>query len=347
MNRRSLLSLCFASAAIAAVPSTGFAQNAPIIIKLATKAPKDSTWHKLLIEASQRIREFSGDKVQFKIFYGGTMGDEGDNVKKMRIGQLHAAAISSVGLHDIAPEPQALDIPLLVKNNEERDYLLKKYTPKLDQILANPQKTATNSKPFPVVVLSWSDIGSAYFFSTKPRPNIAEARSSKLFCWDGDLASKDAWTAGGFKPVVLSSNDMVPSLKTGMIDTILYTPGLVLALQAHKDAKYMMALPYSTLTGATIIDKRVWDQIPANVQAKMKEVFADLGQRSTQEARRFNAEAITTMKKDGLQEVTVTDPAEWQKAVDSVRNVIRGRVVPEATFDEVIQIVKDYRAGKR
>lgn len=347
MNRRSLLSLCLASAALVATPSLASAQNGPIIIKLATKAPKDSTWHKLLVEASQRIREFSGDKVQFKIFYGGTMGDEGDNVKKMRIGQLHAAAISSVGLHDIAPEPQALDIPLLVKNNEERDYLLKKYAPKLEEILANPKRTEVNQKPFPVVVLSWSDIGSTYFFSTKPRPTIADARQAKMFCWDGDLASKDAWTAGGFKPVVLSSNDMVPSLKTGMIDTILYTPGLVLALQAHKDAKYMMNVPYSSLTGATIIDKRIWDQIPPNVQAKMKEVFAELGLKSTQEARRFNAEAIATMKKDGLQEVNVTDPAEWQKAVDSVRSVIRGRVVPESSFDEVIQIVKEYRAGKR
>lgn len=347
MNRRSLLSLCLASAALAATPSTVSAQPAPIIIKLATKAPRDSTWHKLLSEASQRIREFSGDKVQFKIFPGGVMGDEGDNVKKMRIGQLHAAAISSVGLHDIAPEPQALDIPLLVKNNEERDYLLKKYAPKLEEMLANPKKTATNDKPFPVVVLSWSDIGSTYFFSTKPRPNISEARASKLFCWDGDLASKDAWVAGGFKPVVLSSNDMVPSLKTGMIDTILYTPGLVLALQAHKDAKYMMSLPYSTLTGATIIDKRIWDQIPANVQAKMREIFAELGLKSTQESRRFNSDALATMKREGLQEVAVTDPAEWQKAVDSVRNVIRGRVVPESAFDEVLQIVKDFRAGKR
>ena len=344
MNRRSLLSLFLASAALAAPPAKADAQ---VVIKLATKAPKDSIWHRGLVEAAQAIDQFSGSQVQFKIFYGGTMGDEGDNVKKMRIGQLHAAAISTIGLHDIAPEPQVLDIPLLVQNNEERDYLLKKYAPKLEQVLANPKGGDAAGKPFPVIVLSWSDIGSTYFFSTKPRPNIAEARSSKLFCWNGDLASKDAWIAGGFKPVVLSSNDMVPSLKTGMIDTILYTPGLVQALGAHTTAKFMMALPYSTLTGATIIDKRTWDQIPPNVQAKMREVFADLGAKSTAQTRKFNADSVAAMKKDGLQEVAVTDPAEWQKAVDSVRGVIRGRVVPAATFDEVVQIVKDYRAGKR
>ena len=53
-------------------------------------------------------------------------GDEGHMVQKMRIGQLHAAALSTIGLHMITPEPQALDLPLIVDNYQERDYLLSK-----------------------------------------------------------------------------------------------------------------------------------------------------------------------------------------------------------------------------
>ncbi len=353
MNRRSFLSIGAASLSLAAAGDSAYGQTAgEVVVKLGTKAPSGSPWHKLLMQASQQIKELSGGKVVFRIFAAGQMGDEGDMVKKMRIGQLQAAGISTVGLHDITPEPQALDIPLLVQNNDERDKLLAKYSPTLDQYLAK--------KGF--VVLSWSDIGFAYFFSAKKLSNLAEARQAKLFCWDGDLAAKDAWKAGGFQNiVVLSSNDMLPSLTTGMIDTVLYTPALMLGIQAYTKAPYMVDTPYSTLTGATIVDAKTWAKIPADLQAKIKAIFEDLGKKSTQEARKMDREALNIMsglKADGsplsppdpskavLKRVKVTDPAEWQKAVESVRGVIRGRVVPAEAFDAAVQIVKDIRAGK-
>lgn len=352
MNRRSLLSIGVASLALAATGSPALAEEGEIVVKLGTKAPSGSPWHTLLKEGGQRITDLSGGKVKLKIFAAGTMGDEGDMVKKMRIGQLQAAAISTVGLHDIAPEPQALDIPFLVKNTTERDFLLEKYSPTLDKVLAD--------KGF--IVLSWSDIGFTYFYSAKPRGTIGEARSSKMFCWDGDQASKEAWIAGGFKPVVLSSNDILPSLSTGMIDTVLYTPALMLGIQAYTKAPYMMDLPYSTLTGATIIDKKTWDRIPPDMQPKIKAVFEELGKRCTQAARDMDKEAINVMsglQKNGqplsppdpskaiLKKVPIQDPGEWQKAVDGVRSVIRGKVVPAAAFDAVVKIIADYRAGKK
>lgn len=354
MNRRSFLSIGAASLSLAAAAvGPAYADGGgEVVVKLGTKAPSGSPWHKLLQEASQKIKELSGGKVVFRIFAAGTMGDEGDMVRKMRIGQLQAAAISTVGLHDITPEPQALDIPFLVKNAEERDKLLVKYGPTLDQVLAKKG----------IVVLSWSDIGFTYFFSAKPLSNITEARQAKMFCWDGDLAAKDAWIAGGFsKVVVLSSNDILPSLTTGMIDTVLYTPALMLGIQAYTKAPNMVDMPYSTLTGATIIDAKTWEKIPQDLRPQIKAIFEDLGKKSTHEARKMDREALNIMsglKADGsplsppdpskavLKRIKVSDPNEWVKAVDSVRSVIRGRVVPNESFDAVVQLVKDIRAGK-
>lgn len=307
-----------------------------IVVKLGTSAPQGSPWHNQLKDAANKWRDLSGGRVALRIFAGGTMGDEGDMVKKMRIGQLQAAALSTIGLHQVTPEPQALDVPLLVKDEAERDYLLAKMAPKLEKALAD--------KGF--IVLAWSEIGFTYFFSTKPRPTLPEMRTAKLFCWNGDPSSEKAWSAGGFKPVVLSAVDIVPSLATGMIDTVVYTQTLVLALRAHDKAKYMMDLPWSTLTGATVVDKRTWERIPADLQPQLKKVFEDLGKEGTTAAREMENKAKAKLKEQGVQIVHVTDEPEWRKAVDAVRGVIRGVVVPAATFDEVIQIVKDYRAGK-
>jgi TRAP-type C4-dicarboxylate transport system substrate-binding protein len=335
MTKLTVVSL---AAALLAVTS-GPALADEIVVKLATSAPQGSPWHNLLKEATNKWRDLSGGRVALRVFAGGTMGDEGDMVKKMRIGQLQAAALSTIGLHQITPEPQAIDLPLLVKDYAERDYLLEKMAPDFEKALT--QKG--------YVVLTWSDIGFTYFFSSKPRPTINEMRTAKLFCWSGDPSSEKAWSAGGFKPVVLSAVDIVPSLTTGMIDTVVYTQTLVLALRAHDKAKYMMDLPYSTLTGATVIDKKTWDRIPADLQPQLLQVFRDLGKKGTEEARSMEKTALGKLKAQGVQVVHITDEQEWRKSVDDpkVVSVIRGPVVPEKTYDDVHRIIKEYRAGKK
>src|SRR3954468_23674129 len=85
-----------------------------VVIKLGTLAPNGSTWHTLLKEMGQKWEQASGGKVKLRIYPGGVLGNESDMVKKMRIGQLQAAALTTIGLHDISPDPQAVDVPMMV-----------------------------------------------------------------------------------------------------------------------------------------------------------------------------------------------------------------------------------------
>jgi TRAP-type C4-dicarboxylate transport system substrate-binding protein len=333
MRKIALVSLCTAFLAFAAQS----AHSAEITVKLGTLAPQGSPWHLLLKEAAQRWTEVSGGKVELKIFPGGTMGDEGDMVKKMRVGSLQAAALSTIGLHQITPEPQALDLPLLVKNEDERQYLIQKMAPELD--------AALEKKGFKV--LTWSEIGTTHFFSNKSRPTLDEMKTAKLFCWDGDPASADAWKAGGFSPVVLSSTDIVPSMQTGMVDTLVYTPTLVLALHVNDKAKYMMDMDWSTLTGATVVEKKTWDKIPADLQPKLIAVFTELGKKLTGQAQKMESDSLAKMKAQGLTVVPVKDMDKWNAVLNDVNKTVRGKVVPAETFDKVYKLIKDYRAGKR
>lgn len=335
MNRRTAISLLGALTLSAAQPAMA-EESAPVVVKLATLAPVGSPWHKLLQEAAQKWKEESTGKVELKIFAGGTLGNEGDMVKKLRINSVQAAALSTIGLHEITPEPQALDIPLLVENREEFDALLQKMAPKLEDSLAKKG----------YVVLAWSEIGFTRFFSTEARPTLDKLRESKLFSWEGDPASTEAWRSGGFHPVVLGSTDMVPSLQTGMINTVLYPPTLVLALRIHEKAKYMMDLPWSTLTGATVVKKETWEKIPADLRPKLQNIFRAKSREIVDQARKMEDDSLAKMKTQGLQIVQVTDAPAWRKAIEGSYSAIRGKVVPAEIFDEVQKVVKDYRATK-
>src|SRR5436305_12868626 len=72
-----------------------------IVIKMGTLAPEGSPWHQVLQKMGERWRTISGGRVKLNIYAGGVLGDEPDLVKKMRINQIQAVALSGAGMADI------------------------------------------------------------------------------------------------------------------------------------------------------------------------------------------------------------------------------------------------------
>jgi TRAP-type C4-dicarboxylate transport system substrate-binding protein len=194
------------------------------------------------------------------------------------------------------------------------------------------------------VVLGWSEVGFVRFFSTKKISTLAEMQASKMFCWEGDPASADAWRAGGFHPVVISSTDIVPSLQTGMIETVALAPLYAYSSHMFEKAKYMLDLPWTVLTGGTIVKKEDWDKVPADVKPKLIEISREYAKKIGIEVRRMDNDALASMVKDGLQVVKPADTASFVKAAQQSYSVVRGRVVPEASFDEVKKLVEEAKA---
>src|SRR5881227_4366976 len=115
---------------------TASAHAAPVRIKLGTLAPQGSTWHQLLMSMAQDISKTTNGKVELKIYAGGTQGNEGEMIRKMSIGQLHAASMTAIGLHEITPEPQAEDVPFMIDSYEEYDYVHERVRAKLEEAIA-------------------------------------------------------------------------------------------------------------------------------------------------------------------------------------------------------------------
>ncbi|HYY53358.1 MAG TPA: TRAP transporter substrate-binding protein DctP, partial [Myxococcales bacterium] len=232
MNRLAL-ALTLAATAASAQP--------PVRIKLGTLAPQGSTWHQLLTSMAQDISSSTNGKVELKIYAGGTQGNEGEMIRKMSIGQLHAASITAIGLHEITPEPQAEDVPFMIDSYEEYDYVHEKVRGKLEDAIARRNYQ----------VLHWGEVGFVYLFSTQPYRTPADFGKGKVFTWNGDPAAEAAWKAAGFHPVVLSSTDLVPSLTSGMINVVAQSPLYAYTTNLYSRARNMLNMHWGFLTGAT------------------------------------------------------------------------------------------------
>ena len=328
MNRLALALTLAATAASA---------QAPVRIKLGTLAPQGSTWHQLLMSMAQDISKTTNGKVELKIYAGGTQGNEGEMIRKMSIGQLHAASITAIGLHEITPEPQAEDVPFMIDSYEEYDYVHEKIRQKLDQ--------AIEKKGY--AVLQWSEVGFVYFFSKEPYRTPADFAQGKVFTWNGDPGAEAAWKAAGFHPVVLSSTDLVPSLTSGMINVVAQSPLYAYTTNLYSRARNMLNMHWGFLTGATVVRKDTWEKIPEDLRQKVLEIAEDYGKKTRDDIRKQNEDAIAQMKKRGLNVVQPTSLEEWQKAAEEANEVVRGKVVPAGIYDEVKKLRDEYRAQHR
>lgn len=300
------------------------AAQAQVTIRLATLAPAGSSWHEILKEMGQRWEAASGGQVKLKVYPGGAQGSEGDMVRKMGIGQLQAASITNVGMHDILPEPQMLSLPTFFSSEAEVECAFEKVRPKLE--------AAFEQKGF--VVLQWSRVGVMSLFCRAPYRTPAEMANAKIFAWEGDPKSVDAFRAAGFRPVVLSSTDVVPSLQTGMIDCMTNVPLYVLTTRMFEKANHMMDLPWGFMFGATIVRKETWEKVPAGVRPQLQAIAVELGAKVDAEVKRLGADAVAAMRKQGLVVVPV-EAAPWRAAMERSWPVVRGGVVPAPFFDEV------------
>jgi TRAP-type transport system periplasmic protein len=310
------------AALMAALATSARAQG--VTVKLGTLAPQGSTWHDLLREMGQRWEEASGGQVKLRIYAGGTQGSEGDMVRKMGIGQLQAAAISNVGMHDVVAEPSGLSVPFLFQDEAQMQCAFQKVRPQLEAALAQRGFLA----------VQWSTIGAIHLFCDKAHRSPADMGDAKIWVWEGDPKSVEAYRLAGLKPVVLSSADIVPSLQTGMIDCVPNVPLYMLTTRLHERAKFMMDTAWSYMVGATLVRKDAWEKIPADVRPKLIAIAQELGQKVDAEVKRLNQDAVSAMQKQGLT-VVPGDQAAWRAAMEKITPVVRGGVVPIEFYDQL------------
>ena len=322
----------------AALSAPGAARSAPTVVKMATLAPEGSSWFRVLQEMGEEWRKASDGAVTLRIYPGGVAGDEDAMIRKMRVGQIQAAAITGIGLAYLETSFYALHIPMMYASDEEFDFVRDRYAPVLERKM--------EEKGF--VVLNWGDAGWVHFFSKTPVVTPAEAKALKLFSWAGDTSLVQLYKETGFHPVPLSTSDLLPGLQTGMVNGYSSTPLVSLAFQWFGLAPHMANLRYAPLTGATVIEKRTWEKIPPALRPKLLEASRLAGLRLRAEIRRLNQEAIGVMVKNGLKvhEVPPEVQAQWRKMVEDVHPRIRGKIMPAEAFDTVKRYRDEYRAAQ-
>ena len=306
-------------------------------IKFATLATEGSTWMNVMKEYDQQVRKESGGRVGFKIYAGGVQGDEKDVLRKIRLGQLHAAGITGVGIGEIAKNVRILDAPFLFKSYEEVDSVSSQF----HELFA---KSFENGG---FVLLGWAEVGFAYTYTNSQVTTASDLKGVKMWMWEGDPIAEAMFNVLEVHPIPLSITDVMTSLQTKLIDGVYAPPLACVALQWFTRTKYMLDVPLADAQGAIVVAKSKFDQIPKD----LKDILLNNGKlffaRLTRLSREDNAKSIETLKKNGIQVTTVRDKkllAEYDEMGRKARRSLVGELYDEQLLRDVEQAVQNVRA---
>lgn len=322
--------------ALAAVPSEAAGRS---LIKLGTAAPDGSVWHQGLQEMAASWKKDTGGAVNLRIYAGSVAGDEPDMVRKMRLGQLQAGSITSIGLAKVDSAFEVFTVPMFYESYDELFHVMDALEPVMTKRL--------EERGF--VFLGWGFGGWAKLFTKKPVRTVDDIRKLKMFVSAGDDPWVQYWKNNGFRPVPLAVTDIMTGLQTGLIDGITTTPLAALMLQWYRHAPNMIDVDLAPLIGATVVTEKAWARVSAEHRKDMIRSAETLEALLRREIPGKDEDATSEMAKRGL---NVTSPEEageqvdeWRTLSDELAKHMRGTMVPADIYDLAVKARDEYRNG--
>tara|TARA_B100000809_G_scaffold44000_1_gene38307 strand:- start:5432 stop:6412 length:981 start_codon:yes stop_codon:yes gene_type:complete len=312
---------------------SGMLISKPIIIKLATLAPEGTEYYNLLLEMGQRWQEETNGEIILRIYPNGVVGRESDTIRKMRIGQIQASAMSSIGLADLTDQIQAFTIPMVFKDYDDIE--------KVKEVMFDDISNGLSESGFKLLFLV--DIGWVYWFSANEIAVPEDLRNAKIYTTAGDYVTVELFKRFGFNAIPVSETDILISLQTGMINSMQTVPILSLSSGWFALMPNMLDLKWAVFIGAVIIDERVWSKIRPEHQKVMMEVAQEIGKKYQENGRKTDAQAIEMMKKYGMKVKTPTDEELkiWEDFKEEIIPDVIDAYVPKEVYDKVISAIDE------
>ena len=307
-------------------------------LKIATLSPEGSLWMKLLREGAEQAEASTEGRVAFKFYPGGVMGDDKAVLRKIRVGQLHGAVVTSSALVQIYPDIALYSMPMLFHSAEEVDCVRQRMDA---QLLAGLE-----GKGF--VSFGIAEVGFAYAMSQAPLASVADARAAKVWVPDNDPGSARALSAFGIAPIPLPIADVLGGLQTGLIDSVAVPPVGAIALQWHTQLAHVLDLPMLYIYGLLAVDKKRFARLAQGDQAAVKQVMGEMVGRVNARSRKDHEQASAALASQGLtwQQAEAAQAEEWrQYAVQARQRMVEKGDISQSLHATLGQHLQVCRAG--
>ena len=336
MSINFLRSASLAALVVTATASATVHTAAADEVRMATLAPDGSSWMKILGKAAAEVETKTSQRVKIKYYAGGVQGDERDVVRKINLGQLDGAALTSVGLSMIDESIRVLELPRIFATAEELDYVADKMWPYFQKKF--------EAKGFRLE--DRGEVGWIYIMAKASFTSIAELNSQKPWMWGDDTLVRAMYKQLGVSGVPLGVPEVEPALTTGRIGACYGSPLAAVALQWNTKVKFMSSLPLSYAIGGTVVKLDAMKKMSDDDRALVTKISIGMAKALRKQIRKDNDSAKKQMERKG---VKIVDPspemvAAFDKGAQAVWQELAGKMYSKDELKMVLKYRDEYRA---
>ncbi|MBX3272076.1 MAG: TRAP transporter substrate-binding protein DctP [Sandaracinaceae bacterium] len=288
-------------------------------IRMATLAPRNPVMVRGVARWNQQLAAATDGRLQVRVYWGGQMGDERTVVRKMRIGDVDAASLTSSGLSLIYRPVLALQAPGIIANYRQVDAVREQIGPELQR--------GIEGEGFGL--LGFGDSGRIRIFSREPVRRPQDLRRMRPWVPRTDAIFRHFLAVVGATGVPLSIGEVFGGLRSGMIDAAPGTALAVAGLQWFTSVQYCTAQGDGFLVGGLVVRRGFLDQLSEADRRALIDVSAQNHQRTIQSARQADERAYEALQRHGITPIDVeAHRAEWEDTARQTRQRMSGAVVP-------------------
>ena len=117
-------------------------------------------------------------------------------------------------------------------------------------------------------------------------------------------------------------------------------PIYALAQQTFGIANHMLNMKWGVLMAGIVVDLKTWNRIPKKYHDELIQITHSIQNKYQNINSNAEKQAIDAMKEYGLviHEINADEMEMWQSEVDRVSKYLRGNIIPENIYDNVIRL---------
>lgn len=314
--------------ALVAVASMSMAFAADKELKLALQNPKGHPLEMGATKFAELVDSKTKGAVKVKVFAGGALGGDAQNVSALQGGTLDMVILNSGILASQVKEFAVYDFPFMFNNSEEADKIV-------DGEFGKALHAKLEEKG--IVGLAYWELGFRDMTNSKhPITKVDDIKGLKLRVIPNAI-NVDWVTALGANPTPMPFPEVYAALEQKAIDG-QENPVTVIASNKFYEVQKHLALTHHQYNPqSAIISKKVWDTLTPEQQTAVREAAVEAGAYQRGVAREKSTTALDEVKKAGM-EITELSAEELAKMRETLKPVIakHAELVGKETVDKLI-----------
>lgn len=306
------------------------AASATETISLGTLAPKQSLWGRVFDVWESAIKKKTDGKLELKVFYNGSQGDDGTMIGKVKAGQLDGAGVSSIGLAQIHKPILALQMPGLFRTWEALD--------KARDATQGDFEKAAEKEGF---LLSWGDLGrirtmSKGFAVRKP----ADLKGKKVLSWRNDVIGPTLFqVVPGASIVALSPGEVLAALKSKGLDVVSAPTLAAEQLQWTPHFDHITKDSSVMAIGGMVWSKKRIDALPGDLRTILQDTGKIAQQALRKKVRAEDDAAFERLKqKMTVVELTEDEKKTWKDVFSKVIERLKQGTFDPKLVDKLVKL---------